>query len=311
MIFSSTIDNQTASRWGINVEDAYLFTWIYSLPVWADRSVIDGKDFYHGSRNSVHKALPLASDKSDTIYRQLKRLQSAGIIEHEKVGLKDFIHITPKGREWNLIQTSEKDPTLGSNDQASEKNPDKLGKKSESGSEKNPTYYNYNKEHYNNSDKEEGADAPHAPKIEGIEDLPLNGQKQKVEARGGGGAKVKKEAETFDEAYPDLDDFADAWNRSGHVKTHPTIDPQKLGYKVRNWGRNGTAKKPNIPVEKLDWLAQAANFLTEKEYKIYQYDHIATDSVGNQKLRENAARLAASTGGDLKSMWANLPPRKQ
>lgn len=126
---------------------------------------------------------------------------------------------------------------------------------------------------------------------------PESEQPRKVEAKGGG-AKSEKKAITFDEEFPPtdgdgLDLFVQAWMRSGHAKTHPTVDPVKLGYKVRNWCRGGDSKG-NTPKRKR-WLDVAANFITEKELPNYLYDH----------AKSNSRSAAIKSGDDLIEFFRN------
>lgn len=133
MKYSSYIDNETALNWGLNVQQAVLFDWIYSLPSWADLMTSgSGKRFYYASKNLACKELPLLTDKPDTVYRYYKQLESKGLIEIQKFGSKDFIHLTKKCASWGRRQESEQ----------SEINPSEVGNKSDMKSEINPTNNN-------------------------------------------------------------------------------------------------------------------------------------------------------------------------
>lgn len=128
----STINNVKSKEWGLNVQEAYLFSWIYELPSWADSVTIKSDVFYFCSKNKIISELPLISDKSDTIYRYLKTLSSKNLVIIKKIDGKDYISITDLGRTWNDSSKSD----------YSEINPSKLGNKSELSSEINPTYNN-------------------------------------------------------------------------------------------------------------------------------------------------------------------------
>lgn len=144
MTYTSSIDNITSKRWGLNLSEAYLFSFIFYAPTWCELIMINSNQFYFLSRTKVVEQLSFF-DKTDTVYRLFKSLEKKGVIIHKKVGQKDAIKITKKGLSWNQIkpvENSEKFPN-------SEKNPEKLGKKSEKtrknfrkNSEKNPTYNN-------------------------------------------------------------------------------------------------------------------------------------------------------------------------
>lgn len=140
MTFSIYVDQPFCLKWGLNLQDGAVFGKLFTLSSWAEPIIIDGKVFYHASRNKILEELPIISKqrKPDTIYRIFKFLATpeVGVIEYVKDGKKDLVRITERGREWN---NSEKNPSFEVN---SEKNPRELGKKSEKDSEKNPTNNN-------------------------------------------------------------------------------------------------------------------------------------------------------------------------
>src|SRR6056297_3379243 len=146
MRYNTLINNVKAHEWGLDIKLAYLFAWMYELPSWADKSTIEGKDYYFASKNKAIDELPLLTDKRDTMYRYYKQLESLNLIEIKKIDSKDYICLTSKAKEWNEYKS-----------ETSDKNPNKLGNKSENPSDKNPTYNNtisYNKNKYNeNSQK--------------------------------------------------------------------------------------------------------------------------------------------------------------
>lgn len=128
------IDQIHSIEWGLNLQEAAIFNFLYSVPTWAEAKLIDGKLFYHASRNKAIQDYPIVSEKPDTVYRIYRRLQSAGVIEWMKDGLKDMILITEKGKQWNM---SEKNPTLI---QELGKKSDQTRKKIRNSSENFPTY---------------------------------------------------------------------------------------------------------------------------------------------------------------------------
>lgn len=152
MKYSITIDNVTASEWGLNVNQSYMFAWLYSLSSWADSISYSGSIFYFASRNKAIDELPLLTDKPDTVYRYYRALESMGLIELIKVENKDYIKLTEKGKSWNNIPNKEakvegKQPRKKI--RGSENRPTQLGNLSDSTrkfirntSEKNPTYNN-------------------------------------------------------------------------------------------------------------------------------------------------------------------------
>lgn len=144
MQYSSSIDNSKSVEWGLTLQEAYLFTWIIRLPIWADRITKDNVDYWFASKTKAIEDMPLISNKKDTIYRYYKSLELKGVIMTSKIDGKDYVHITKKGASWNTIRESDS-------------NPSNVGNKSESNSDSNPTYYNnnYNKENIDNNNKKE------------------------------------------------------------------------------------------------------------------------------------------------------------
>lgn len=128
MKYTSLIDNVKSLEWGLNIQEAYLFSWVYSLPSWADKVIIGTDVFYFGSKTKAIEDYPLLTDKPDTVYRYYKSLEQKGLILIKKIDGKDYLALTEKSKTW------------GSKSEQSEKNPRLLGKKSELNSEKNPTY---------------------------------------------------------------------------------------------------------------------------------------------------------------------------
>lgn len=128
MKYSSLIDNIAARAWGLNIQQAYLFEWLYSLPSWATPAIIEGGEYFFASKTKAIEELPLLTDKVDTMYRYYRQLEEIGLIHLKKVDGKDYVRLTEKAKVWGRVSG---DP---------EKNPDQFGKKSGKRPEKNPTY---------------------------------------------------------------------------------------------------------------------------------------------------------------------------
>lgn len=131
MRYSSTINNVKAKEWSLNIQQAYLFSWFYELPSWADKVVIGNDIFYFASKNKAVEELPILTSKKDTMYRYYKQIESLGLVLIKKIDGKDYVAITEKGKLWNYSKSD-----------TSEINPSGLGNKSVSSSEINPTYNN-------------------------------------------------------------------------------------------------------------------------------------------------------------------------
>ncbi|MXV39363.1 hypothetical protein GO491_11860 [Flavobacteriaceae bacterium Ap0902] len=146
MRYSSYINNIKALEWGLDLKTAYLFSWFYELPSWAESIVIGGKVYYFASKNKALEELPILTDKVDTVYRYYKKIEELGLIKTKKIAGKDYIYLTKKAKNWNAKNTEFN--TLGNKSDTrkqirhSDNNPTKLGNLSESHSDLNPTYNN-------------------------------------------------------------------------------------------------------------------------------------------------------------------------
>lgn len=134
MQFILTVNQVKALEWGLNAQQALLFSFVYTAPSWANPQIVDGKTFYMLSKMKISEELPLLSDRPDTVYRMLKALELVEIIELDSTPKITLVRLTEKGKTWNT----------------SENYPSKVGKKSEVRSEKNPTNQDTNNQDTNN-----------------------------------------------------------------------------------------------------------------------------------------------------------------
>ena len=143
MKYTLSVNQKQAIDLGIeNIQQAIIFEVLVESAAWASTEIIDNQVYYWVARQRIADELPLLDMKHDTVYRHLKSLDLLGLINYRKNGKKDCVQITDKGRQYITM---------------SEKNPNKLGKKSENDSEKNPTYPNTN----NNPNTNDNGDSKH------------------------------------------------------------------------------------------------------------------------------------------------------
>ena len=128
MKYTISIDQTHSIAWGLSLSEAAMFSFLYSVPSWAEQIFVDNQVWFFASRNKAIDEMPIISDKSDTVYRLYKSLQTKGVIDWKKFGEKDCIRITEKGKQWNSLNT-----TVGNKSEDARKN---IRKKSEN----NPTY---------------------------------------------------------------------------------------------------------------------------------------------------------------------------
>ena len=96
------INSEKSIEWGLNIKCAYIFSWIYELPSWANKVIIGSDVYYFASKNKIIEELPLLTDKLDTVYRYLKILEEKGLIVLKKIDSKDYIALTEKSKSWNF-----------------------------------------------------------------------------------------------------------------------------------------------------------------------------------------------------------------
>lgn len=195
MQFTITINQVKALEWGLNSQQALLFAFVYGCPSWTKPVTTDDGVFFALSKAKIVEELPLLTDKPDTAYRMLKALDEAGLIQLSSTSNITLFRLTAKAAEWNQkLDGSEKYPTPPENTgrkkirSTSDKSPNKVGKKSEQGSEKSPTNQDTNHQDTNqgtSQDLPEGAalptqsgslvlvvDRPDAPRVEIPADMP-------------------------------------------------------------------------------------------------------------------------------------------
>ena len=189
MEYTLTISQTKALEWGLNAQQALLFSFVYGCPSWARPVTTEDGVFFALSKAKIVEELPLLTDKPDTAYRLLKQLEAAGIIELSHTAGITLVRLTEKGKEWNkALDGSEKYPTKKAAAgrkkirATSEKYPSKVGNKSDAGSEKSPTNQGTSNQVTNQDTSHDlpvAADAAHgeqipnvAPRVEIPSDMP-------------------------------------------------------------------------------------------------------------------------------------------
>lgn len=152
MKYTLRINQLRSVEWQLTTSEAVVFSWLYELPSWADKLEYNGNTYYFGSRNEACKELPLVTDKPDTLYRLYKSLEKKGLISMITLMKRDYIALTPKGKQWYYDNENPRD-----------------GKKSEeirneirNRSEKNPTnkYTNDNEDEMKNNKVDSSIEEP-------------------------------------------------------------------------------------------------------------------------------------------------------
>lgn len=149
MKYSLYVNQQKALDLGIkNINQAHIFDLLTTASTWATPIVVGEDVYYWVARQQIADDLPLLALKNDTVYRHLKVLAEIKLIDYKKVGKKDCIRVTKKGREYlikggeNAMSEINPNHYVGNKSEKNENseiNPRKLGNKSENNSEINPT----------------------------------------------------------------------------------------------------------------------------------------------------------------------------
>lgn len=189
MKYTTYLNNAKILEWGLNFSQAVVFDWLTLVPGWAEQ-MIEGKEvWYFASRTTCLKELPTVGTSEDTIYRIYKALEKLGLIEYKKVGVKDYIKLSKKAKEWHY-----KD--LGKKSEHSEIYPNDLGNPSENDSDENPTYNNITLDNNISNNKKKSKNKPlqEINTCEEVKEMPFN-----IQAK----AKVKELIPDyyFDETY--------------------------------------------------------------------------------------------------------------
>ena len=132
MKYSLYINQVKAIEWGLNPQQAILFSFLYELPSWANSEIINGEPYYWVTKPKIIEELPLLTDKPDTIKRLIKQLEEKGLVSRAvKDKCRLYVKTTKLGKTWNDSheQVGKKIPT--STGGGREKNP-------QGGREKNP-----------------------------------------------------------------------------------------------------------------------------------------------------------------------------
>jgi hypothetical protein len=245
MRFTSSIKNYPSKLWGLNLQEAYLFSFLYELSSWAEKAIIDGKIYYHGSRKKAIEEIPLLTDKPDTIYRYYKSLREKGLIEYVLVQGKDYVTITKKGSLWN---SSEIIPSDKNKSDTSENNPTSNGNFPENTSENNPTYNNTSI--HNNTSINNNNDLIFSEK----KDSHLLGEKEKApQTRGARSKKVKAPFCIFqDSQFYDFENF-----KNFMMERYPEADANYYYVQVRDWELKDGSKP-----ERQNWKNTIRQFIS-------------------------------------------------
>jgi hypothetical protein len=100
-----SIDVEFVLRHGLDKSEMLLFPYLYSVPSWATTLVAPGGEvWYNISRRKLIEDMSIVSDKVDTMYRVVKRLEEKGLIRLNRSFGQDWIQLTEDGKQYQCSQ---------------------------------------------------------------------------------------------------------------------------------------------------------------------------------------------------------------
>lgn len=246
MQFTVMINQYRSLEWGLNANQAILFSYLYEATSWASQVQKDGEFYWYMAKNKVITELPLLTDKPDTVYRLMKQLEKLDLITVSRAGHQLVYSLKDKAKLWNKIpknsgkisdipasKISEKNPK---NTPITDKNPPNSGNISEKITEKNPTYHITNKssnqDHKTNTSAEPEVSPPAIS-------IPTN--------------KFKTSGEEYHVSEQQVFDWQE---------TYPAVDVRQTLKVIRSWNTNNPQKRKTLGgmASHIDrWLAKDQN----------------------------------------------------
>ena len=126
-----TLDQSAIMDWKLNYTEAVLFSWFYALPSWAASITHGNQNYFFASYAKACEDLPVLTNKSDTMYRYYKKVQSAGLIKILILEGKVYVALTEKAKTWNTDRGLPKNNNSDNYPNPSDKHPSNLGQSSE------------------------------------------------------------------------------------------------------------------------------------------------------------------------------------
>lgn len=245
MQYTVLINQSRSLEWGLNPQQAILFSFLYEATAWADQVEKSGEFYWYMAKNKVITELPLLTDKPDTVYRLMKQLEKLGLIAVTRAGHQMVYSLQEKAKYWNKTSkntgkiSENKDKKITENNpensQITEENPPNSGKYSKKMPEKNPTDHITNKS-TNQDHKNTCAEPEVSPPVISI---PTN--------------KFNKSGEE----YPVTDQQVLDWQ-----ETYPAVDVWQTLKAIRSWNINNPKKRKTLGgmASHIDrWLAKDQN----------------------------------------------------
>lgn len=144
MKYNITLNQPLMIKHNLNVTQWCILDIISIAPTWCEAISKDGNIYFWIARQKISEELKALDLKPDSIYRIMKKLVDLGFLEYVKLGKKDLVRLSKKGKSLFLCTMSEMNPNYY------------VGNESENNSDLNPTYTttNINNNTSNNKNKQ-------------------------------------------------------------------------------------------------------------------------------------------------------------
>lgn len=128
MKYNITLNQPLMIKHNLNVTQWCILDIISIAPTWCEPISKDGEIYFWVARQKIAEELKALDLKPDTIYRIMKKLVELGFLEYVKLGKKDLVRLSKKGKDLFSSTMSEMNPNHY------------VGNESENNSDLNPTY---------------------------------------------------------------------------------------------------------------------------------------------------------------------------
>jgi len=136
MKYNITINQPKMIEHNLSITYWCILDVISVAPTWSEAINKDGEIYFWVARQKIAEELKGLDLKPDTIYRNLKKLVALGFLDYVKLGKKDLIRLSKKGKSIFVSTMSDMNPNHY------------VGNESENNSDMNPTYNYTNLNNY-------------------------------------------------------------------------------------------------------------------------------------------------------------------
>lgn len=100
MQYTLNINQPAAIALGMNMSECAVMCLLVTMPAWAARETVDGKDFHLMTDSKLVQELPLVSGSAATFRRLIDQLVKKGLVEKILVNRMRYLRCTEKAMTW-------------------------------------------------------------------------------------------------------------------------------------------------------------------------------------------------------------------